>query len=104
MDPALKARLRARLTPELAKSIGRAYELRLVGQDERVYLDLTGAADPMPAAAPAGKVCSVGFVEDDLQALLDGTTQLKTLFMATRFRVFGDVGDAMKLEALFKGT
>jgi hypothetical protein len=104
VEPGLKARLRARLTPEVAKAVGRAYELNVAGQSERVYLDLTGAADPMPAQAPAGRVCGVGLTEDDLSALLDGTTNLKTLFMATRFRVFGDVGDAMRLEALFTAS
>jgi hypothetical protein len=101
MDPALKERLRARLTAKVAAQVGRAYELRLVGQSERVYLDLTGVADPMPPKPPPGPVCSLGLHEDDLAALLDGTTQLKALFMATRFRVFGDVGDAMRLDALF---
>lgn len=101
MQSELKERLRARLTSEKAKAIGRKYELRLAGQNERIWLDLTGGSDPMPAQAPSGPLCSVGLSEDDLASLLDGKTQLKALFMATRFRVFSDVGDAMRLEALF---
>ena len=97
----LLQRLETRIDPEIAHAISTSYELRFVGEAQRWYLDLTGSAPWVSSSEPAGKYCSLGFHIEDLADLLEARVNLRVLFSSGRLRVFGDVGEAMKLEKLF---
>ena len=97
----LLQRLEERIEPEIAQAISGSYELRFVGEDLRGYLDFNGAAPWVSTTTPSGKYCSLGLHLEDLADLLEGRVNLKVLFSTGRLRVFGDVGEAMKLENLF---
>jgi len=94
--------LAERVTPELRASIDRAFELRFVGDPGKWGLDLREEAPSVtPSARPADPVCGLGLPVDDLEQLLEGRVTMGVLFQSGRLRVFDDIGDAMKLEALF---
>lgn len=98
----LLERLAARIDQETAETIDRAYELRFVGEDQRWYLDLTRRADFLSTEAPDCETCSMGMSEQDLDDLISGHASMGMLFSVGRLRVFGNIGDAMKLEPIFK--
>jgi hypothetical protein len=99
----LMTRLLAHAEAKDHARINRVFEIRFVGDERSWVLDLTAKQASMlpgPAAAATG-VCGLGFHPEDLEALLNGEAKLKILFMNGRMRVFGNVADAMKLEAMF---
>lgn len=84
-----------------AAAVGKRYELRFVGDGERRFtMDLAAGTPSIVEGASAG-ACSLGVNADDVEDLLHKRTTLGALFSTGRLRVFGNVGDAMKLEALF---
>jgi hypothetical protein len=92
------SRLQSELDPDKAAAVDRTYELRFVGDERRFTLALDeGGVQVKDGPAPAG-ACGLGFHPEDIDSLLDGTTTLSALFSARRMRVFGNVGDAMRLE------
>ena len=91
-----------RIDADTAEAVGRAYELRFAGLEERWYLDLTRSADFVSAERPEGDVCSLGLHVEDLRDLVEGRALMSQLFSVGRLRVFGNIGDAMKLEAVFR--
>jgi hypothetical protein len=97
----LLAQLARRATPEISEAVGRVYELRLVGLPQRYTLDLTGSTPAVREGAADGPSCGLGMTVADLEDLLAGKVRLQALFTAGTLRVFGNVGDAMRLEALF---
>jgi alkyl sulfatase BDS1-like metallo-beta-lactamase superfamily hydrolase len=97
---ALMDRVVAEVDADKAAGVDRTYELRFVGHDDRYTL--TFAEGGVTAAAGEGPdgSCRLGVHPEDIEDLLDGKVTLSTLFSSRRLRVFGNVGDAMRLEAV----
>ena len=96
---ALRAALGGDEAKKRAAGVGKRYELRFVGDARRFTLDLTTASVSEGAADGA---CGLGIVADDVPDLLAKRTTMSALFSAGRLRVFGNVGDAMKLASVFE--
>ena len=99
---ALLERLADGIDEETAAKVDRCYELRFVGKEERWYLDLRRPKGFLSRKRPDGALCSLGMHVEDLDALLEGAASLSSLFSTMRLRVFDDIGDAMRLEAVFE--
>lgn len=94
--------LAGRVTVEAAEAVNRAFELRFAGDERRWYLDLTRTEDFLSTERPEGDVCGLGVHVEDLRDLLDGNASLSQLFSVGRLRVFDNIGDAMRLERVFR--
>lgn len=94
----LLERLRGSLDPTAATRVDRTYELRFVGDTRRFTFVLGESGVRITAGAAPDGACGLGWHVEDLEDLLQGRVTLATLFSSRRLRVFGNVGDAMRLE------
>lgn len=97
---ALMGRLESELDAEKAAGVDRTYELRFVGHDDRYTVAFNDAGVKATAGEGPEGSCRLGVHPEDIADLLDGKVTLSTLFSSRRLRVFGNVGDAMRLEAV----
>ena len=84
---------------ELLSSIGAVYKFALEGDDGSTYLvDLKQALTVTEADGPAA--CTIRMTATDFADLFEGRANGQALFFGGKLRVEGDMGLALKLQAL----
>jgi len=97
----LLQKLEDQIDADCAAKINCAYELRFVGEEQRWYLDFRRSENFLSTESSDGEFCSLGLKLQDLEDLIEARVTLAVLFSTGQLRVFGDIGEAMKLEILF---
>ena len=94
----LLQKLEDQIDADCAAKINCAYELRFVGEEQRWYLDFRRSENFLSTESSDGEFCSLALKLQDLE---EARVTLAVLFSTGQLRVFGDIGEAMKLEILF---
>ncbi len=87
--------------PDLVAKIGAVYQFNISGPDGGVWsVDCSrGAGRVQGGSAPDAK-CTVAATDVDFLAIVNGRLNPQMAFMSGRLKIQGDVGLAMKLQAL----